>query len=159
MRSRVRRALQVLLHVEDTPHRIALAFGLGVWIAFCPLLGVHTLMALGIAFAFRLSRVAILLGAYINNPWTLAPLYLAGTVVGCALMGVSTDGLSAVDWSRKGTEFYRHLMVSLRPYLWPFVLGNTVLGVAGGLAGYWLLRRLLERRRASVEPGRDGLVE
>jgi uncharacterized protein len=149
MRSRVRRALRVLLHVEDTPHRIALAFGVGVWIAFCPLLGVHTLLALGIAFAFRLSRVAILLGAYINNPWTLAPLYLAGTVVGCVLMGVSTEGLAAVDWK----------LVSLRPYLWPFILGNTVLGVAGGFAGYALLRRLLERRRASVEAGRDGLVE
>jgi uncharacterized protein (DUF2062 family) len=103
--------------------------------------------------------VAILLGAYINNPWTLAPLYLAGTLVGCALMGVSTEGLAAVDWSRQGVEFYQHLMVSLRPYLWPFVVGNTILGVAGGLAGYALLRRLLERRRASVEARRGGLVE
>jgi uncharacterized protein len=146
MSGRVRRALQVLLHVEDTPHRIALAFGIGIWIAFCPLLGVHTIMALAIAFAFRLSRVAILLGAYINNPWTLAPLFLAGTVVGCALMGVSTDGLAAVDWNLEGTEFYAALLQSLRPYLWPFVLGNTVLGVAGGVVGYAILRRLLERR-------------
>jgi uncharacterized protein (DUF2062 family) len=146
MSGRVRRALQVLLHVEDTPHRIALAFGIGIWIAFCPLLGVHTIMALAIAFAFRLSRVAILLGAYVNNPWTLAPLFLAGTVVGCALMGVSTDGLAAVDWNLEGTEFYAALLQSLRPYLWPFVLGNTVLGVAGGVVGYAILRRLLERR-------------
>ena len=146
MSSRLRRALQVLLHVEDTPHRIALAFGIGVWIAFSPLLGVHTLLALAIAFSFRLSRVAILLGAYINNPWTLAPLYLAGTVVGCALMGVSTDGLAAVDWSLEGTQFYAGLLASLRPYLWPFLLGNTVLGVTGGVVGYFLLRRVLERR-------------
>jgi uncharacterized protein len=146
MSGRVRKALQVLLHVEDTPHRIALAFGIGIWIAFCPLLGVHTIMALAIAFAFRLSRVAILLGAYVNNPWTLAPLFLAGTVVGCVLMGVSTDGLAAVDWNLEGTEFYAALLESLRPYLWPFVLGNTVLGVAGGVVGYAILRRLLERR-------------
>jgi uncharacterized protein len=150
MSSRVRRALQVLLHVEDTPHRIALAFGLGVWIAFSPLLGIHTLLALGIAFAFRLSRVAILLGAYINNPWTLGPLYLAGTVVGCAVMGVPTEGLAAVDWSLEGRAFYSHLLTSLRPYLWPFLLGNTILGVAGGLLGYVILRRLFERRRAAT---------
>jgi uncharacterized protein len=149
MSSRFRRALQVLLHVEDTPHRIALAFGIGVWIAFSPLLGVHTLLALGIAFAFRLSRVAILLGAYINNPWTLAPLYLAGTVVGCILMGVSTEGLAAVDWSQQGAAFHEHLVASLRPYLWPFLLGNTVLGVTGGMLGYVLLRRVLERRGQS----------
>jgi uncharacterized protein (DUF2062 family) len=132
MSGRVRRALQVLLHVEDTPHRIALAFGIGIWIAFCPLLGVHTIMALAIAFAFRLSRVAILLGAYVNNPWTLAPLFLAGTVVGCVLMGVSTDGLAAVDWNLEGTEFYAALLERL--------------GVAGGVVGYAILRRLLERR-------------
>lgn len=152
MSSRVRRALQVLLHVEDTPHRIALAFAIGVWIAFSPLLGIHTVLALGIAFAFRLSRVAILLGAYINNPWTLAPLYLAGTVVGCGILGVPTEGLAELDWSLKGSEFYAHLMASLRPYLWPFVLGNTILGVAGGLLGYVILRRLFERRRAAATP-------
>jgi uncharacterized protein (DUF2062 family) len=153
MSSRVRRALQVLLHVEDTPHRIALAFGIGVWIAFSPLLGVHTLLALAIAFAFRLSRVAILLGAYINNPWTLAPLYLAGTVVGCALLGVSTEGLAAVDWSLEGTQFYAGLLASLRPYLWPFLLGNTVLGVSGGVVGYLVLRRVLERRALRAAEG------
>jgi uncharacterized protein (DUF2062 family) len=150
MSSRVRRALQVLLHVEDTPHRIALAFGIGVWIAFTPLLGIHTLLALAIAFSFRLSRVAILLGAYINNPWTLAPLYLTGTMVGCVLMGVSTEGLAALDWSLEGSQFYAHLLASLRPYLWPFLLGNSVLGVAGGVLGYFLLRRVLERRALRV---------
>jgi uncharacterized protein len=152
MSSRVRRALQVLLHVDDTPHRIALSFAIGVLIAFSPLLGIHTLLALGIAFAFRLSRVAILLGAYINNPWTLAPLYLAGTVVGCAILGVSTEGLAELDWSLHGMAFYSHLADALRPYLWPFLLGNTVLGVAGALLGYLILRRLFERRRAAATP-------
>ena len=42
------------------------------------------------------------------------------------------------------------LLTSLRPYLWPFLLGNTILGVAGGLLGYVILRRLFERRRAAT---------
>jgi len=153
MRSRIRRALQVLLHVEDTPHRTALAFAIGVWIAFSPFLGFHTLLALAIAFAFRLSRVAILLGAYINNPWTLAPLYLAGTVVGCAILGVPTEGLAELDWDLHGSAFYVHLLATLRPYLWPFLLGNTILGVVSSVVGYVILRRLFERRRA-LSPNR-----
>ena len=76
--SRLRQRLQVLLHVDDSPHRIALAFAVGVWVAFFPILGIHTGMALAIAFAFRLSRVAILLGTWLNNPWTIAPMYTAG---------------------------------------------------------------------------------
>lgn len=147
MSARLRRTLQILLYVEDTPHRIALAFGIGVWIAFCPLLGVHTALALGIAVAFRLSRAAILIGAYINNPWTIAPLYMAGTLLGCSLLGVSTADLASIHWDLHGRAFYAELFQSLRPYVWPFVLGNTVLGIVSGIAAYFALRLILERRR------------
>ena len=153
MRSRLRRAVNVLLQVDESSHRTALAFGLGVFIAFFPLLGLHTLLALGIAFAFRLNRVAMLLGAYVNNPWTLAPLYMGGTLFGCLLLGVPSSGLSEIDWSFKGASFFETLLASLRPFLWPFLIGNTVLGVAAGAAGYLGLRYVLERRRAGATGG------
>ena len=149
MSGRLRRTLQMLVHVDDTPHRIALAFGIGVFIAFSPLLGIHTAMALGIAFAFRLSRVAMLVGAYINNPWTLVPMYMGGTLLGCALLAVPSEGLSAIEWHLHGWAFYQSLLRHLKPYLWPYVIGNTLLGVAGGQAGYLALRTILERRRLS----------
>ena|SRR5688572_19974011 len=150
MSGRLRRAVAVLFHVEDSPHRIALSFGLGVFIAFSPLLGLHTVMALGIALAFRLSKAAIILGIYVNNPWTIAPMYMAGTLLGCVLLGVSTDDLAAIRFDAHGWAFYRTLLEQLRPYLWPFVVGNTVLGTVCGLIAYLLLRRVLERRRGSA---------
>ena len=56
-------------------------------------------MALGIAFAFRLSRAAILLGAYVNNPWTLAPMYMAGTLAGLlAARRARPRACTAIDW-------------------------------------------------------------
>jgi len=146
MSGRLRRTLEQLLRLEDTPHRIALAFGLGIVIAFSPLLGLHTVIALGIAFAFRLSRAAILIGCYVNNPWTIAPLYLAGTLVGCALLGVSTEGLATIEWDRHGMAFYTDVLAHLRPYLWPFLVGNTILGLACGAASYFILRTVLTRR-------------
>lgn len=152
MMRRLRSTLLLLLRVEDTPHRVALAFGIGVWIAFSPLLGIHTGMALGIAFLFRLNRVAMLFGAYLNNPWTLAPMYMAGTALGCFLLDVPTSGLSGMDWSLHGRAFYQALIQNLRPYLWPYVLGNTLLGVLGALIGYGALRLVLERRGRSSLP-------
>jgi hypothetical protein len=77
----------------------------------------------------------------------VAPLYIAGTLVGCAVMGVPTEGLESIDWDLHGIEFYRSLAVHLRPYLWPFVVGNTFVGVLAGLVGYVVLRLILERRR------------
>lgn len=148
MIGRLRGAVRLLIHVEDSPHRIALSFGLGVFIAFSPLLGLHTALALLIAFAFRLSRAVIIVGIYVNNPWTIAPMYMAGTVVGCYLLGVPPGGLAAIDFTGHGWTFYRALLEHLRPYLWPFVVGNTLLGALSGFAAYLLLRRLLERRRA-----------
>jgi uncharacterized protein (DUF2062 family) len=103
-------------------------------------------MALGIAVAFRLSKAAIIVGIYVNNPWTIAPMYMAGTVLGCYLLGVSTDDLAALRFDAHGWAFYRSLVDQLRPYLWPFVVGNTVLGILFGGLAYFVLRRVLERR-------------
>ena len=154
MRARLRRLIQGFLHLDDTPRRIAAAFGVGVYLAFHPLFGFHTLLALGIAFAFRLSRAAVLIGLYVNNPWTIAPMYLAGTTLGCWILGVPLEGLSDIEWDLKNRAFYRLLLVSLRPYLWPYVLGNTILGIVCGSVAYVIVRWFLERRarRAEIRP-------
>ena len=148
----LRRMGQILLQVEDSPTRVAAAFGLGVFIAFFPLLGIHTGMALVIAILLRLNRVAILVGCWINNPWTIAPMYSAGTLLGCALLGIAPVSPAAIDWSLKGRAFYRALVETLRPLVWPFVVGNLVLGAVAGLVAFLLLRTLLVRR-AQQKPG------
>jgi uncharacterized protein (DUF2062 family) len=148
----LRRMGQILLQVEDSPTRVAAAFGLGVFIAFFPLLGIHTGMALVIAILLRLNRVAILVGCWINNPWTIAPMYSAGTLLGCVLLGVAPGSPVAIDWSLKGRAFYSALVATLRPLVWPFVVGTLVLGVVAGLVAFLLLRTLLARR-AQPRPG------
>ena len=155
--SRVRQWAQVLLHLQDTPHRIALAFAIGVWIGFFPILGIHTGMALGVAFAFRLSRAAVLIGAWGPvNPWTLAPIYTAGTFFGCFLLGVSPAGLQDVDWGslKEGSvlEGVRRLFTVMRPFLLPYCVGNIVLGTVAAAIAYFPLRSYLERRRARSMP-------
>ena len=147
MNRKLRQLLLLLLRVEDAPGRVAGAFGIGVFIAFSPLLGIHTGLALAVAFAFRLNRVAILAGTWVNNPWTIAPLYLAGTLLGCALLGVPSDGLESINWHLHGRAFYAALLEGLRPYLVPFLVGNSVLGLLSGALAYLILRSVLERRR------------
>jgi uncharacterized protein (DUF2062 family) len=155
--SRIRQRLQVLLRVDEPPHRTALAFGVGVWVAFFPIFGIHTGMALAIAFLFRLNRVAILLGTWVNNPWTIAPMYTAGTLVGCALLGVSPAGFADIDWKGMGHGSYGEMMVrfidAVRPFFWPYCIGNTLLGFVGGGIAYVSLRSFLERRRGNAGVG------
>jgi hypothetical protein len=54
-RSLVRRGLDALLHVNDTPERTAAAFALGCFIGFSPFLGFHTLIAITLAFFLNLN--------------------------------------------------------------------------------------------------------
>lgn len=155
----LRQTGRVLLRVEDTPTRVALAFGLGVFIAFFPIVGIHTLVALGLAFAFRLNRVAIVAGAWTNNPWTIAPMFTAGTLLGCALLGVSPTSLATVDWSLHGSSFYQSLVAGFAPLVAPFVVGNLVLGGVMAIVVFTMLRAVLVRRRrqggAVVTPPRS----
>ncbi len=150
----LRQTGQVLLQVEDTPARVAAAFALGLFIAFFPILGIHTGLALLIALGFRLNKVAILLGAWVNNPWTLAPMYTAGTLLGCALLGESPVSLEAIDWHLHGRAFYASLVAGLRPLVAPFVVGNLVLGAVAAAVAFLAVRRVLEGRlRGAASPG------
>lgn len=149
----ISRATQILRRLDGSPARVAAAFGIGVFIAFFPILGVHTALALAIALLFRLNKVAILIGAWLNNPWTIAPMYGAGTLVGCVLLGIAPVSPAGIDWSLKGRAFYSALATTLEPLVWPFVIGNLALGAVAGLVAFGLLRWVLERRRAAAATG------
>src|SRR6186997_2295945 len=142
----MRDALQSLLHLKDPPRRTAIAFGTGVFIAFSPFLGLHTLIAIAVAFAFRLNRVAVLAGAWINF-WALVPCYMFGTFIGTRLLSVRSRRLDPNFWERadsfvsssmsslvvgdwhEALRSLRLLFKSFGPLLWPFVTGNLILGV------------------------------
>ena len=83
-----RKTVRRLLAIDDPPERTALAFSIGVFIAFSPFLGLHTLMATALAFLFRFNKVAIYTGTFINNPFlTLVPIIIASYAVGAFVMG------------------------------------------------------------------------
>ena len=73
--ARFKRWLEQLLHTHDTPHRTALAYAVGVFFGFSPVLGLHTVLGLAIAFLFGLNRIAVVLGIYSNLPWILPAYY------------------------------------------------------------------------------------
>jgi hypothetical protein len=143
-----RRALKrIILQLDDAPDRVAASFGLGVFIAFFPLIGIHILMALALTVALRLNRLAVLAGIFVCNPWTIAPMFAAGTLVGCAVLGVSPNSLAGIDWSLSGRAFHESVLAGLGPLVLPFAVGNLVLGAVAGVASFLMLRAVLARRR------------
>src|ERR1041384_5505877 len=83
-----RAAFRRLLAIYDPPERTALAFSIGVFIAFSPFLGLHTLTATAIAFLFRFNKIAIYTGTFINNPFlTLVPIIIISYALGALVLG------------------------------------------------------------------------
>ena len=141
-RKLVRRWLDALLHIDDTPRRTAAAYALGVFFGFSPFLGLHTALAVALAFALNLNRVAVVLGVYSNLPWIIAPYYTFSTMAGAAILrqGLTPDFadrlFAAFDLSVFRTAFWQELGLLLRPLLWPYFVGSTIGAVLIAAAAY-----------------------
>src|ERR1043165_488629 len=83
-----RKTFRRLLAIDDPPERTALAFSIGVFIAFSPFLGLHTIIATVIAFLFRFNKVALYPAPFGTNPFfTLIPITIGSYAVGAFLPG------------------------------------------------------------------------
>lgn len=141
-----------LLAVDDPPERTAFAFSVGVFIAFSPFLGLHTLIATLIAFLFRFNKIAIYAGTFVNNPLlTLVPIIAASYAVGALLLGRPLR-LPGEGW-RLLTEphlltsaYWRQIGVHLRDVVVPFSVGGLVLSVVCSLAAYPVTLKLLRAK-------------
>jgi uncharacterized protein (DUF2062 family) len=148
-----RAAFRRLLAIDDPPERTALAFSIGVFIAFSPFLGLHTIIATLIAFVFRFNKVAIYTGTFLNNPpLTLVPIIIASYAVGAFFMGralrIPPEGIVLIkDPHLLTADYYRRIFVQSWYLVEPFALGGIVLSVVCSLIAYPLTLRTLRAYR------------
>jgi len=148
--AKIRAHLEQILHLHESPRRTALAFALGVFIAFSPTYGLHTISVIVCAWAFRLNVVALMAGAFINNPWTLLPILAATFWTGFQFLGTPAAG--AFQWDRLTLDTF---MDQIQAYAAPFFLGGVFLSLLGALlaypAAYWIIAQARARRRLQTQ--------
>ena len=129
---------------HDSPERLAAAWALGIGLGLSPLLGLHTVIALLLAFAFRLNKVDVLLGTLIANPWTLPVYFPAAVWLGKRMTGVHVprfvvprpeEVLHAAMW-RDRAPWLRSLLLT-------WGVGASVVGVLAGLVTYLVVKRVI----------------
>jgi len=148
-RQRAREIARKILHTNDTPERTALAFAVGVGVAFCPLVGLHTLIALALAFPLRLNRLAVIAGTFANNPYTLVPIITSGLFLGSVMTGAGAPDFSLPDrMDFHSLEAFSGYMGGLKPLFMPFVLGSSTLSLVSGGATYLLTLPIIRKLRA-----------
>lgn len=128
---------------ESSPHKLAAACALAVYIAFCPFFGFHTLMAIGLGLLFRLNvPLMILIGNGINNPFTMIPIYLTGYFFGHWILhswwGLPL-GYANPWWMGSVNQFLQAHVGNSTISFWGFMLGGNLIGLVLGALSYLIL--------------------
>jgi uncharacterized protein len=141
----LRDKLRQVIGVKDSPRKIALSFGIGVFVGMSPLLGFHTLLGILVAWVFRLNKFVTIVGVYVTNPWTIVPIYTFSTWIGARLLGLDHI-LPEINWHSIGvTELIR----DLEPILRPFIAGSVFLGAVCAVMGYVVIYYAVIKQRKS----------
>ena len=148
-RSFKRRWVQLLVDLmgrAEGPERVAAAVALGVGVGLSPFIGFHFILAVVLAFVFRLNKLDTVLGSFAGNPWTLPPVYAMGYRLGRAILGYAPARVPPLQWQR---ILHHDFWVSFRgpglsPRLTSFLLGTTLLAAAAGLGTYLAARGALK---------------
>ena len=158
----LRSAFRRLLALDDPPERTALAFSIGIFIAFSPFLGLHTLMATAVAFWFRFNKLAIYTGTFVNNPFlTLVPIIVVSYGLGALVLGrplsLPAEGIELLREPHLFDGSYWHrLAANLWEVVLPFSIGGMILSVVCSLAAYPVTLRLLRARKKGMRERDEG---
>jgi len=132
-----------IIKLDDPPHKLALAVAIGVFIAFSPWLGLHILSCIFFAWIFRVSKFVVLTTTFVNNPWTMVPIYAFNLWFGVRLTGGEVT-IPEIAWSEIG---FRELFTVMKPFLWPFIAGSLVVGAIAGMLSYVFFLSVVKRYR------------
>ncbi len=130
--------------MKETPHRLSLAFAVGVFIGMSPLFGLHTVLGIAVAYLFRLNKFVTLVGVYVTNPWTIIPIYTFSTWVGTLCLGIE-NVFPDPDWKHMSLS---KLGNELAPLLKPFIVGTVIIGLISSVAGYFIIYHMTKKKDA-----------
>ncbi|MDD5116042.1 MAG: DUF2062 domain-containing protein [Candidatus Omnitrophica bacterium] len=134
-----------LFKINDSPRKIALGVGLGVFSGFFPATGPAA--ALFLAFVFRANRAAALLGSIITNSWLSIVTFVFAVKVGSMLMGRPWQ-----EVHRQARELIHNfqwnnfMKISFLELILPVVAGYLVIALFLGLLSYLVVLFAAEKR-------------
>lgn len=135
-RERIKYICLKFVKTDDTPHRIALGFAIGIFYGLVPFIGV--IPTLITAAIFRANKASALAGCFVTNTWVItAVLVLPSVKVGSKIFGL--------DWTVVWQEVKRYLSMSdikdifnalSRDVLVPSLIGFLVIALCMSAASY-----------------------
>ena len=153
-----------VLHVDDSPHRIAMGVALGLFTAYLPPLWFHIILVLSVASTLRANKFVALTFIWASNPFTFIPIYYPNYLLGRSILiwlrpeqrlaaseiaamfenfsfGKIVTGISTPEFWSQFTSLI--LQVGLE-----MLIGGIIIGGIIAVASYFATRTLLRWYRA-----------
>ena len=123
-----------LFKIDDSPQKVALGFGLGVFLGIFP--GTGPFASLILAFLLRINRAAAVIGCLITNAWISVLAFVLAIQAGAMIFGL--------DWkTMKSTPLKFVLPISAG-----YVLIGLIFGSISYLATLVIIKSVKRRKNA-----------
>lgn len=117
-----------LFRINDSPLKIALGFGFGVFVGVMP--GIGPVIALLLAFLFRVNRASALLGSILFNTWVGLIALLLAIKIGSAVKGLNyNDVYDGWNGLIKNFKWEKLFEVSVYDVLIPIGVGYIIIAL------------------------------
>lgn len=139
-----------LTAVNETPHRVALSFALGVFLGILPFTGI--LAAISLAWFFRLNKAAAILGSAITNTWLGLLVLGAAIKLGAMITGAKFDLIKGqVDALFRNFSFDALFHSDILSLFICISFGYLIIGLGFALLGYILAILVLHWQRKNIK--------
>lgn len=149
-----------IIHIDDSPHRIALGVSLGMFTAFLPLMGLHTIIALLLTFITRANKAVSVLCSWISNPFTIIPIYLPCYLMGRMIVGIFRNGsptktaevteflkqtlsLSRLTSTVTSAEFWKETATLFGKIGLELTTGCLICGITAAIVSYFIIFNMI----------------
>lgn len=140
---KIRDKLHEAIDEEGNAKSLAAGFAVGVFFSFTPLVSLHMVLALLVAIIFRLSKVAAVAGAWVNNPYTMPFVFYACFRLGKKILGVQVP-TPTFDQFHLAT-----ILKAAKIYAAPLFLGTTIVGVLAAVPAYVIVYRIVVKVKSA----------
>jgi hypothetical protein len=135
-----------IFRINDTPQKIALGFGLGVFAGIMP--GIGPLAALTLSIILRVNRASALLGSFLTNTWLSLVTFLLSIKIGSCLIGVPWQEVQQ-QWMGIFKDFHWQdlLRLTALEIILPVLLGYLFIAFILALMVYATVLLILNQRK------------
>lgn len=142
-----------VLRLAASPYSVAMGVAIGVAISWTPLLGLHVVIAIALAYLSAGSVVAAVLGTTIGNPITFPFIWATSWELGHILLGrekaLPATGIDLAEMLKK-----LEISQLWKPVLEPMLIGAIPLALITGVIVYaitfYAVREFQTRRRTRL---------